>query len=354
MPSAPASPAAARPRAPASPPAGAPRRGWARADAARTLADAQRLSHAIDSTLATLSSSPTLRGLAVTALAATRVADSTRARDDATRARVAHAAVTRALAALDVEREGLDYAVAIAAYAVSARLDHSDSTAAATAADPRAALDAASEDPRARQWRTEAIEALRAFLEGHPQSAARAEMRFRLADQMRVEARQPFREHMAHFVQARSAGAAPPTLPVLDAEPALALYQTMLREDRDFAHLDAVLFNAGMILADGGDAHATAYFQELVAQHSDSRYAQESWLRMGDAQFDDHQYAACVPLFEHAAQGTDPSLRAIALYKLGWAHFREDRFVPAADAFRAILDLDSTGTRLSARGNLHG
>ena len=62
--------------------------------------------------------------------------------------------------------------------------------------------------------------------------------------------------------------------------------------------------------------------------------AQEAWLRMGSDRFDAEDYAGCVPLSEHAANGKDPSFTAIALYKLGWAYFEEDRFDGSADAFR--------------------
>ena len=73
---------------------------------------------------------------------------------------------------------------------------------------------------------------------------------------------------------------------MLSQAPALTLYQTILREDRDFEHLDAVLFNAGMLLADAGDPGASEFFARLLAEHPASPYVQEASLRLGDLRVD--------------------------------------------------------------------
>src|SRR5205085_40840 len=162
-------------------------------------------------------------------------------------------------------------------YAASVRLG-ADSATVAAASDTSDDVD----DPATLHWRAEALRELRAFLAQHPNSAARGEVRFRLADLELVEARRAFRDAMGRYVAA------------------------------------------------GGDPQSGTYFRRLVDAHPDSRYAQEAWLRMGDARFDEHRFAECVPLYARAAQGADPGLRAIALYKTGWAHFNEERFAAAA------------------------
>ncbi|MCK4775663.1 MAG: tetratricopeptide repeat protein, partial [Candidatus Krumholzibacteria bacterium] len=125
----------------------------------------------------------------------------------------------------------------------------------------------------------------------------------------------------------------------VDYAPAIALYEAILAEDPDFPHLDAVLFNLGMILSDDGQPTAAGYLARLVREYPDSPDCQEAWLRMGNDRFDREDFAGCVSLFEQAAAGQDPSFTAIALYKLGWAHFEEDRFDNSADAFRRLMDL---------------
>ncbi len=161
-----------------------------------------------------------------------------------------------------------------------------------------------------------------------------------------IDSRQAFRERMAGYVREQSeGGTAGAALPVMDHAPALALYREILAEDLDFPHRDAVLFDAGMILADDGDPEAARYFDRLVTDHPHSPYCQESYLRMGDMQFNEKRFAAGIELYQHAAAGTDLGMRVIALYKMGWAHFNEDRFMEAADAFRGVLDLYGSDRR---------
>lgn len=317
---------------------------------AQTLAWARRVAVSIDSCMTAAARPDSLRRLMAHAAVLAHIEDSLTAVHQALRQRVVQTALERAIAKLTVEREGIDYGLAASAYGMSVKFDRSDS---AVTTDPNDTTVTITEDPEAVRWRATAIQALDAFLKAHPQSFARGEMRFRLADLVLVDARQTFREKMARFVREQSKpGAATAVVPTMDASRALDIYRRILREDRDFAHLDAVLFDAGMILADAADPEAITMFQQLVASYPTSRYCQEAYVRMGDVGFTDHRYAECIPYYEHAAQGADTTLRAIALYKLGWSRFSLDRFVEAADAFRQILDLYVAGGRVDRRVNL--
>jgi TolA-binding protein len=317
----------------------------------------------LDSGRVVAQSSDRLRELEAETAQLSRASDSLQVADDALRSRIAKTAVERQLASLENEREAIDYGLATAAYGSSvthrraastdtASLDAGpivvmgrDSTASDTlhtTFDPNGDKDP-TDDPETIALRTQAITSIRGFLEQHPQSAARGEMRFRLADLLLSDARQSFRERMANYLRAQSEGRNPGPLPVLDQGPALELYRAMLAEDRDYAHLDAVLMNAGSLLADQGDPAAAAFFEELVRDHPSSIYVQEANLRLGDLQFDEHRFAECVDFYKHAAEGSDRSLKAIALYKLGWAYFNQDQFLPSADAFRSVLDVYEQG-----------
>ena len=61
-----------------------------------------------------------------------------------------------------------------------------------------------------------------------------------------------------------------------------------------------------------------------------------------------------VQRYGHAAAGPDAGLRVIALYKLGWAHFNEDRFEAAADAFAQVLDLYGSEHRREIQADIEG
>ena len=324
------------------------------AEAHRSVAFNQTMGPAITASIAASSTSEAARALDARVALLGRQSDSLRSAHQAQRARVARETVERARAALDREREGIDYGLAASAYALSVRLvaiQASDTSRADSEfAIARGALGAGADssergrdpadDPEATVWRGQAIASLKAFLEQHPRSSARGEMRFRLADLLLVDARQTFRDRMARFVRAQAEGrASGKAVPVLSQAPALQLYRDILREDRDFPHLDAVLFNAGMLRADEGDREARRFFEELVTRHPRSRYCQEAYLRTGDLPFKEQRFADCIPLYRRAAEGPDTTLRAIALYKMGWAQFNGDHLLEAADAFRSVLDL---------------
>ncbi|HET9328276.1 MAG TPA: tetratricopeptide repeat protein [Candidatus Eisenbacteria bacterium] len=335
-----------------------------REEAHRLLAWAVRLQPAIAKTIDSAMTSPALLALQRDAARRAVTRDSLQKIERALAKAVARSAVERALATLESEREGIDYGLAVAAYAASVRLAAADSSAsdsARTASGATAAADSAhrglqeeADDPESAAWRAQAIASLQTFLERHRGSAARGEMRFRLADLLLVDARQNFRARMADFLARQESGAATGALPVMDPTPALRLYRAILAEDPGFERRDAVLFNAAMLLADQGDPEAGKFFAQLVRDDPGSSYAQESYLRMGDLAFNEKRFSECVPLYQQAAAGSDISLKAIALYKLGWAHFNAERLDDAAGAFRAVLDVYESKRELKINVDIEG
>ena len=63
---------------------------------------------------------------------------------------------------------------------------------------------------------------------------------------------------------------------------------------------------------------------------------------------DRQQFTESIALYQRAAGGPDAGLTAIALYKTGWAHYDENRYTDAAEAFRAVLDLESSQPNATA------
>ncbi len=223
-------------------------------------------------------------------------------------------------ARLQREREGLDYQYGDALYWV--------------------AVGEAGE-PGSSEAGRRARHALREYLDNYPQGRGRAEARYRLADLELLQARDDFQTRMAGFLEdgPTSGDLQNKALaPFVNYDPAIILYRRILAEDPDFAHLPAVLFQLGMILGDVGDPDSSTHLETLVARYPDSAFVQEAWLRLGDQHFEAREFAACRPCFAEAARGDDPSLRAIALYKLGWAHLEQDQFAAAATAFGSLLD----------------
>ena len=323
------------------------------------LAWSRAIARNVDSSLALAGTSAEETRLASLAAALARKADERAAANARLKTGIARKAVERALAALADEREGLDYGLAAAAYARSVRLSAADTLPAAAnvrATKPGAAADSLGEamtaaDSLGARNRDDAIARASIFLADHPQSPARGEMRFRLADLLVTAARVDYRERMAAWVRAQAEGRTLP-LPVVDHAQALGLYRKMLAEDTDFPHRDAVLFNAGMLLADAGDRGAAQFFSQLLAESPNSPYVQEASLRLGDLSVDAQRPDMGVADYERAAGGNDPSLKAIALYKSGWAHYNADQFDEAARAFRGVMDLYAGKAKLELQTDI--
>jgi len=318
----------------------------------KQLAGARSLEHALDSSLAVSRTSRELERLAARTAGLDRETARLETAASALRADVAHDAVAEALAALEREREGLDYGLAASAWARAVRLSAADTLpVAARAIRGRDADDpyAQAGDSAASRDREEAIARTSVFLADHPDSPARGEMRFRLADLLVTQAQADFRLRMNGWLAAQAQGRHAP-LPVVDHAQAVELYRRILAEDGTLPHRDAVLYNAGLLLADGGDPEAAVFFRRLLAEHPSSAYAQESSLRLGDLAFDAGRMDEGVSHYARAARGSDPTLTAIALYKTGWAQYNAGRFTPAADAFRGVLDLyaGEAGARVQA------
>src|SRR5262249_59727632 len=119
------------------------------------------------------------------------------------------------LAALDQEREGIDYGLAAASYARSVKLSAADTLPLAAdvrgsrgaPADSLGAFETAA-DSAARRDRDDAISRVSIFLADHPGSSARGEMRFRLAGLPPSAARVDFPHPIAAWLQAPGASPA--------------------------------------------------------------------------------------------------------------------------------------------------
>ena len=285
------------------------------------LARAEQTAAGLDLQLAGLTADPRWLAARSRHAALTAHADSLAAAEQDLRLAIAADVSARGLARLAADAEAVALHAADAAYWL------------AVAADAEDDADAAA--------RTVALDRHLEFLAAWPASAARSELRFRLADLHLMQARDDFHTRMAAFLGDNPSADALQDrglAPYVDASPAIDLYTAILADDPGYAHREAVLFSLGMILADAGEPAGTAHLATLVGEYADSPYAQEAWLRLGDAGFDRRDLDACREAYAHAAEGDDPDLKAIALYKLGWARFEGDRFAGAADAFGALLD----------------
>ena len=296
------------------------------------LAWAQSIRGAIDSTLAIVEDPKRLVPFEENARAtATTLAQLQKQQSEARRSILAEA-IERARTAHESEGEGIAFSYSIATHELAAAHAREQARAEVEGQVAAAGIPAGSD----------ARERLASFLQRYPDSRARAEIRYRLADLEIARAREDFSSKMASFAGERAPAAnasAASLAPFVDYAPALELYRAILREDQSYEHRDAVLFHAGMILSDQGDAAARAHLEELVSTYPSSPFCARASLRMGDDDFEQHRLASAATHFENAAAKGEDEVRSIALYKLGWVFFNLDRFDSAAGSFFQLLDL---------------
>lgn len=262
-----------------------------------------------------------------------------------------HATFAEALRASSAREAELDAALreercrVVIAAVESARREHARRGegllyGASVAAHERA-LTAGASDPATKALLAEATSRHRAFLGAYPESRARSEVRFRLADALLHGAREDFRTAMTRFLgesRAATEADARALAPFVDYAPALAIYDSLLVDDPAFTHRDAVLFQAGMIRSDQGDDAGLRHLEALVRDYPTSVHAQEARLRLGDRRFEAKDYAGSLVHYEAAAVGSDGEHAAMAMYQAGWARSNLDDYEGAAATFLRLVD----------------
>ena len=300
------------------------------AEARRLLTNARRLEELVSDAIVALDSEPTLADLHDRARDLRDTANSLAGAAIELRRETAREALDDVRDELRTHEEAVRYGAATAAYELGMPEDSTDAPALA----PHVIAN----------YRREARDRFESFLQDYPESFTRAEVRFRLADVYLVESKERFQQAMVSFLDRQQRGMSVGALPVMEYDAALQMYLGILEEEPQYAHRDAVLYHVGVIMADLGDDRAMGYLEQLIAEYPQSAFRQEAYLRMGDYQFDTRDFEQCVAFYEKAAEGDDRSLKAIALYKVGWAYFNRDRFEEAGDAFRRVLDVYELGS----------
>jgi TolA-binding protein len=261
---------------------------------------AAALAGSLDSTLATLDGSPERTELLARADSLTGAIAALERSQQEERARAVTAALTQALAGLEAEHEGIDYGLATASYAASARYAAGDSFAT---------------DSIATAWRMRAVAQTEGFLERHPASSARGEMRFRLADLLPADP--------GHG----------------GSERARVLYEAILAEDPAFAHRDAAMLNLASVLREAGDLEgADRRLAALLETMPQSDFVPEAHVELGDRALEFERWSEAEAHFAAAASVPGP-LVAMARYKQGFAALKRGDAPAGAEAFAQLLAL---------------
>ncbi len=119
---------------------------------------------------------------------------------------------------------------------------------------------------------------------------------------------------------------------------AIARLRRLLADFPGSRRRDDALYLLGIALRDHhDDAGALAAFQQLIRERPASRHLAEVWFRIGEIHFDAADLTGAALAYERAQAQPDRSMAVLALYKLGWTHYRADRYASAVDAFDRLL-----------------
>ena len=124
------------------------------------------------------------------------------------------------------------------------------------------------------------------------------------------------------------------------AREAIATYGQLLTEQPDYPATDAVLYQLarGHEIA-GEPSEALAMLDRLVTGHPRSVYYDEAQFRRGEAFFSAQRYADAERAYAAVlAREAGSGFRQQALYKHGWALFKQSRDEESSASFLALLD----------------
>ncbi len=179
--------------------------------------------------------------------------------------------------------------------------------------------------PRAAEKnRTTAIQHYEAFLQESPHSAFVPEALRRLAD-LNLEAEQ---EALADGQPPRG-----------DSR-AAQLYAELLQRFPQARHNDTALYQLARAREQSGELEpAMAALTRFADQYRDSERYDEAQFRRGEYLFVRRDYRAAEQAYQAVlSRGPDSAYHQQALYKIGWARFKQSHYRAALDAFMQLLD----------------
>jgi len=172
--------------------------------------------------------------------------------------------------------------------------------------------------------RDTAIHHYQAFLEESPDSRFVPEAIRRLAD-LNLEVEQ----------EALAAGALPQ-----GKSRAAQLYQELLERFPDSQHSDTALYQLARAREQSGEIEpAMAALTSYASKYRDGDKYDEAQFRRGEYLFVRREYSQAEQAYQSVIeQGPSSTFHQQALYKIGWARFKQNHYPAALDAFTTLLD----------------
>lgn len=124
------------------------------------------------------------------------------------------------------------------------------------------------------------------------------------------------------------------------AKEAIELYKGLLRKYPLFERNDQVLYQLSRAYEETGQIEiAMTTLQQLINKYPRSRHIEESWFRRAEYFFVRKKYLDAEELYQSLINvGEASEFYELALYKQGWAYFKQDMYEEALQNYLKLLD----------------
>ncbi len=196
-----------------------------------------------------------------------------------------------------------------------------------------------------RQRREDAIERFEEFLGKYPDNPRYtpdalfrlAELHFEKSNDEYITASEEYDTQILQFDAGKLE--TEPVEPRQDYRKTISLFDRLIVSFPKYRNIDGALYLKGYCLAEMGEEdRALAEFQRLVAEHPNSRFAPETWLRVGEYYFDNNKLPEAIAAYLKVVEFKDSPYFDKGLYKLAWTYYRDDKYVEAIARFRELIE----------------
>jgi len=204
-------------------------------------------------------------------------------------------------------------------------------------------IDELTEAERAR--RLAAIKQFEAFLEKYPKNPEYtpdalfrlAELHFEKANDAYVTAVEEYDELLAAFDEGKID--TQPEQPKQDYGRPIELFERLISQWPNYRNLDGAYYLKGYCLLEmGRENTALDAFTNLVQRFPKSRFAAETWTRIGEFYFDDNKLPQAIAAYARVLDYPKSPYYDEALYKLAWTYYRNDQYTQAIRRFRELIE----------------
>jgi tetratricopeptide (TPR) repeat protein len=139
----------------------------------------------------------------------------------------------------------------------------------------------------------------------------------------------------------------------------ISIFRRLIEADPESPNLDQYYYELAWALHRAGKTdQAIEPFEALLEQRPDSVFAAEAYFHLASAAYDRNQFDSAETAFAQSVssartvleRGMNPGVAAIqqkALYKLGWTHYKQEKYPAAREYFSQLLD-EFPGSELTA------